>query len=180
VKIYTKTGDDGTTGLYYGGRVEKHSPRPVAYGDVDETQSALGVARAHSSNEELNAVLVTIQRDLWIVMSELATDESNRHKLVPGTSCPDDEMIARLEGWIDSFGERFEQPRQFVVPGVSVVSAFLDLARAVARRAERSTSVIGGVPLSLIYMNRLSDLLWTLARWEEGTAVLVREVTPSA
>ena len=168
--IYTRTGDDGTTGLLYGGRVRKDAPGPTAYGDVDEAQSAIGVARAHAPRGgELDELLISIERDLWVLMADLATDESNRHKLVAGASLVTPEMVTRLEDLIDAYAERTEMPKEFVVPGEEPVAAFLDLARTVVRRAERQ-SLAAAAPDSLAvgYLNRLSDLLWSLARWQEG------------
>lgn len=178
--IYTRTGDDGTTGLLYGGRVEKNAPAPSAYGDVDEAQAAIGVARAHAERDgELDEVLIGIEADLWVLMAELATAPQNRRKLTAGTSLVTAEMVDRLEALIDGFAQRYEQPREFVVPGQERVSAFLDLARTVTRRAERSavvaTSEIDGTE-AVRYLNRLSDLLFVLARWHEGGWVAAKDV----
>jgi cob(I)alamin adenosyltransferase len=181
LKIYTRKGDDGTTGLYYGGRVRKDDPAPAAYGDVDEAQSAIGLARAHARAEdgegcELDRVLIAIEKDLWVLMADLATDEPNRSKLVPGMSSVTPEMVDGLEPIIDDFTSRFELPKEFVVPGQTIVSALLDVARTVTRRAER-TSLAAAADGSLViaYLNRLSDLLWTLARWQEhGTTLKSR------
>lgn len=178
MKIYTRTGDDGTTGLYFGGRVRKDDPAPAAYGDVDEAQSAIGVARAHTERGgELDELLVSVERDLWVLMAELATEPENRPKLVAGTTRVDPPMVDRLEQAIDDVSARFELPKEFVVPGQEPVSAFLDLARTVVRRAERQ-SLAAAPPESLVvpYLNRLSDLLWTLARWVEGTSLPTRSV----
>lgn len=182
MKIYTRTGDDGTTGLYYGGRVRKDDPAPVAYGDVDEAQSAIGVARAHApQGGELDTLLVSVERDLWVLMAELATEAQNRPKLVPGSTAVAPEMVARLESTIDEFSARFELPAEFVVPGQHPLAAFLDLARTVVRRAERqSLSVAPEDSLVVPYLNRLSDLLWTLARWVEGDALPTRSVAAPA
>lgn len=180
MKIYTRTGDDGTTGLYYGGRVRKDDPAPVAYGDVDEAQSAIGVARAHAERGgELDLLLVAVERDLWVLMSELATEPENQSKLVGGSTKVDGPMVERIETAIDAYTARFEMPTEFVVPGQEPVSAFLDLARTVVRRAERQClPVVGPESLVLPYLNRLSDLLWTLARWVEGESLTTRSVTP--
>lgn len=178
MKVYTRKGDDGTTGLLFGGRVRKDAPAPTAYGDVDEAQAAIGLARSETeSGSELDALLVELERDLWIVMAELATDPTRRAKLVPGTSMATPEMVTRLEELIDEFSERFDPPREFVVPGETRVAARLDLARTVVRRAERSC-VGAAVDDSSVgpYLNRLSDLLWTLARWHEGSSRAVRTV----
>ena len=181
MKIYTRTGDDGTTGLFYGGRVRKDDPLPSAYGDVDEAQSTLGVVRAHNGNSRLDAVLVSIQRDLWVLMAELATAPENRHKLEPDVSQVTSGMVDRLEELIDEASERFEPPTEFVVPGGTVISAHLDVARTVVRRAERSALIaVGGESSVGPYLNRLSDLLWTLARAEEGTSLPTRSVPAPA
>lgn len=178
MKIYTRTGDDGTTGLLYGGRVRKDSPLPVAYGDVDEAQAAIGVARASvERGSELDELLVSIEGDLWVLMSELATAPENHHKLTPDATLVTDAMVDRLEGLIDDYSARFEPPTEFVIPGGSPTAAHLDLARTVVRRAERAV-LAAAVEESrtLPYLNRLSDLLWTLARWNEGESLASRSV----
>lgn len=178
MKIYTRKGDDGTTGLYFGGRVAKNSERPVAYGDVDETQAALGMARSLSADDDLNGILIALQRDLWVVMADLATGENNRDKLQSGTTKVTQSMVDDVESTIDSVTARFEPPTEFVVPGGTPVGAALDVARTVARRAERSALTIGDADsLTGPYLNRLSDLLWTLARWAEGTSITVRSLS---
>jgi cob(I)alamin adenosyltransferase len=170
VKVYTRKGDDGTTGLFYGGRVPKDSARPTAYGTVDEAQSAIGLARAECARgSELDALLTGIERDLWVLMAELATAPENRPKLSPGEQLVTDEMVQALEVRIDEYSERFEMPKEFVVPGQTRTAALLDVARTVVRRAERD-ALPAAEPGSLVipYLNRLSDLLWTLARWQEA------------
>lgn len=169
-RLWTGKGDDGTSGLLYGGREAKTSPRFHAVGDVDEAQAAIGVARAHATpGSELDVILTAFQRDLWVLMAEIATDEHHRDKLIPGGSLVTTEMIATLETVIDGLAERFELPREFVVPGEDPVSASLDLARTVVRRAERSSAAVALEGSSVIpYLNRLSSALWTLARWVEG------------
>ena len=179
-RIYTKTGDDGTTGLFYGGRVRKDSELPRAYGSVDEAQAVLGLARVEAGRgSELDGIVVAIERDLYVLMAELATRPDNRHKLTPGASAVSADMVDRLERLIDTHTERFDPPTEFVVPGEDRVSAWLDLARTVVRRAERHALVAAPAP-SLVgpYLNRLSDLLWTLARAHEGTSRLARDVAP--
>lgn len=176
MKIYTRKGDDGTTGLLYGGRVRKDDPAPTAYGDVDEAQAAIGIARAHAPRGgELDELLVALERDLWVLMADLATDAANRDKLTPEVSLVTQGMVDHLEVTIDAYSARTELPAEFVVPGQEPVSAFLDLARTVVRRAERS-SLAAVVEESLVvaYLNRLSDLLWTLARWQEGSSLTAR------
>ena len=176
MKVYTRKGDDGTTGLLYGGRVRKDDPGPMAYGEVDEAQAAIGVARAHAERGgELDVLLIAIERDLWVLMADLATDESNRHKLTDGVSRVTAAMVEHLETTIDAISARFELPAEFVVPGQEPVSAFLDLARTVVRRAERNVlAAVVEDSQVVAYLNRLSDLLWTLARWQEGDTLTSR------
>lgn len=182
MKIYTRKGDDGTTGLYGGGRVPKDSAAPEAYGTVDEAQAALGLARAAVERDgELDQLLVHLERDLWVLMAELATEHENAHKLVDGASRVTPEMVAVLEAHIDDITGRFEQPTEFVVPGESEVSARLDVARTVVRRAERRSLGVAPEGSQVVpYLNRLSDLCWTLARWAEGTSLETRSVDPSS
>ena len=177
MKIYTRKGDDGTTGLLYGGRVAKDDPAPVAYGDVDEAQAAIGVARAGCERgTELDEILIGIERDLWVLMAELATAPDNRSKLTDGASRVTASMVTDLEACIDAISERFEPPTEFVVPGDDLVAAQLDVSRTVVRRAERSAlRVAVDGSHALAYLNRLSDLLWTLARWHEGSSRLTKE-----
>jgi cob(I)alamin adenosyltransferase len=172
-RIYTKTGDDGTTGLFYGGRVAKDSTLPRAYGTVDEAQAVLGLARAEAGpDSEVTSLLIPIMRDLWVLMAELATLPENRSKLTPGASAVTAEMVERLEALIDDLDTRFEPPTEFVVPGETRVAAWLDLARTVVRRAERHALAAAPEPSKVgPYLNRLSDLLWTMARWQEGTSL---------
>jgi cob(I)alamin adenosyltransferase len=169
-KVYTRTGDDGTTGLLYGGRVRKDSELPAAYGAVDEAQAFLGVARAEAgAGSELDELLIRLERDLYVLMAELATQPENRHKLAPGISAVTDDMVTALEHLIDDVSARFDPPTEFVVPGESRVAAHLDVARTVVRRAERHALAAAPPPSAVVtYLNRLSDLLWTLARWQEG------------
>jgi cob(I)alamin adenosyltransferase len=178
MKIYTRKGDDGTTGLYGGGRVPKDSAAPEAYGTVDEAQAALGLARAAAAKGgELDGILVHLERDLWVLMAELATEVENAHKLVDGATRVTVEMVAALEGRIDDLTARFEQPTEFVVPGETEVAARLDVARTVVRRAERRAMAVAAEGSQVVpYLNRLSDLVWTLARWSEGTSVETRTV----
>ena len=171
VKIYTRGGDDGTTGLYFGGRVEKSSLQIEVNGAVDEAQAALGWARSFSEAEgRLNELLISVERDLWVLMAEVATSPANRHKLVAEKSLITPTMIERLESEIDSLSEKTVMPKEFVVPGETQLSAALDVARTVIRRAER---LAVGYQLQgsfvVAYLNRLSDLAWTMARYAEGS-----------
>jgi cob(I)alamin adenosyltransferase len=175
MKVYTRTGDDGTTGLLYGGRVAKDAVGPTAYGAVDEAVAALGLTRAECEpGSELFELLVRLQRELFVVGAELATEHANRSKLKPGVSRVTAEMVVALEPLIDDVSARFEPPREFVLPGETRVAATLDVARAVVRRAEResvrATHAGWLEPDSQVvpYLNRLADLVWTLARWQEG------------
>ena len=176
MKIYTKTGDDGTTGLFYGGRVDKGSVLPTAYGSVDEAQAAIGLARAAVTDSELDGLLTTLCRDLYVAMAELATLPKNRTKLEPSVTLVTTEMVTALELLIDDVNARFEAPTEFTVPGQTELSARLDWARVIVRRAERA-SLAAHLPDSQVlpYLNRLSDLLWTLARWQEGQSLPSRE-----
>ena len=178
MKIYTRTGDDGTTGLFYGGRVAKDSELPWAYGTVDEAQAALGMARTHTTpGGELDALLVRLCRDLYVLMAELATLPENRVKLAPGTTLVTEPMVTELERLIDDISSRFDLPTEFVIPGGNPVGAALDVARTVARRAERlALRAVVADSHVVPYLNRLSDLLWTLARWQEGTSLSSRSV----
>lgn len=179
MRIYTKRGDDGTTGLLHGGRVRKDDPRPEAYGAVDEAQSFIGLARAEAraaGRTDLDELLVRLERDLWVLMAELATEPQRRDRLTPGTSLVTAEMVEALEPVIDELSEKFEPTGGFVVPGQDRVSAALDVARAVVRRAERRAVAVAAEGSHVVaYLNRLSDLLWTMARWQEGESLPARE-----
>ncbi|MEJ7584462.1 MAG: cob(I)yrinic acid a,c-diamide adenosyltransferase [Acidimicrobiales bacterium] len=176
MEIYTRKGDDGSTGLLYGGRVAKDSALPVAYGTVDEAQAVIGLARAETERDsELDRLLVGLERDLWVLMAELATDPVHHHKLVPGTSLVTPEMVTTLEAMIDDVMGRFEAPTEFVVPGQTRLAALLDVARTVTRRAERvSIPAATAGSQVLAYLNRLSDLLWALARWQDDGSLITR------
>lgn len=180
LKIYTKTGDDGTTGLLYGGRVRKDSLVMQINGTVDEAQAVMGTARAEAApGSELDHLLTRLERDLYVLMAEVATDPSKRSKLKAGTTLVTPEMVATLEERIDDLIDRFDMPTEFVVPGANRASAALDLARTVVRRAERLL-VSAPIEDSLVaqYLNRLSDLLWAMARWAEGEEHLLARGAP--
>jgi cob(I)alamin adenosyltransferase len=175
-RLWTGKGDDGTTGLLYGGRASKSSPRFEAVGAVDEAQAAIGVARAEAeSGSELDEILTAVARDLWVLMAELATEPDNRAKLVEGQTLVSAAMLHAMEQVITDIGGRFDLPSEFVVPGQDRLSALLDLARTVVRRAERAAlPVLDHGSVALPYLNRLSSLLWTLARWAEGEPLPTR------
>lgn len=180
-RIYTRKGDDGTTGLLYGGRVRKDDAAPSAYGDVDEAQAFIGLARAECDDAELDRLLVSIERDLYVLMAELATDPSNRSKLSAGQTLVTAEMVEGLEPVIDDLSSRFDPPTEFVLPGGTRVAALLDVARTVVRRAERAALAAAADGSHVVpYLNRLSDLLWTMARWQEGTSLIAKDTARSA
>jgi len=167
MKIYTRTGDQGDTGLFGGGRVPKDHPRVAAYGDVDELNSALGVVRAGGGGF-FDAVLESIQRDLFSIGGQLATPEPARvqKSLQKAVLLP--ERIAELERIMDEAETELPPLRAFVLPGGTPVAAALHLSRTICRRAERSVVHLAHsdpIPeLLVVYLNRLSDLLFTLAR----------------
>lgn len=180
LKIYTRTGDDGTTGLLYGGRVAKDSPMMQITGAVDEAQAAMGMARAEAvPGGELDELLTRLERELYVLMAETTTDPAHRSKLVVGKTLVTDEMVSSLEERIDDLISRVSMPTEFVIPGANRESAALDLARTIVRRAERLL-VSSPIEGSLVgrYLNRLSDLLWALARWAEGEDHLLARGAP--
>jgi cob(I)alamin adenosyltransferase len=171
VRIYTGRGDDGTTGLFGGGRVAKDESGPEAYGAVDEAVSALGAARAIAG--ELAASILEIQRDLFVVGAELAAAARQRSRLEPGTSLVTDAMVGAIERRIDAIVAEAGTPAEFVVPGGSPLAAALDLARTVLRRAERRAVAHlrrEGIEDSAVvpYLNRVGDYVYVLARLAEG------------
>jgi len=175
VRIYTKTGDDGTTGLLYGGRISKADTRTEAYGTTDEAVAALGLARSLSEDPDLAATLLELQRDLFVVGADLATSPRERRKLTAGVSLVTGEMTEGLEARIDEEVRARPLPNEFIVPGADPVSAALDLARSTVRRAERRAVELSATeedvnPEVLRYLNRLSDLLFVLARSKSGGA----------
>jgi cob(I)alamin adenosyltransferase len=173
VRIYTRRGDDGTTGLLYGGRVDKSDARTEAYGTTDEAVAALGMARVFIADSLLADLVLRLQRDLFVVGAELATATENSHKLQPGSTKVTAEMVTGLEEVIDDYVGRIRMPEEFIVPGESRGSSFLDFARTVIRRAERQTVAMDRAGLlsdreAVRYLNRLADLVFVLARYEEG------------
>ena len=174
VKIYTKKGDDGTTSLWYGGRVPKHHGRTSAYGALDEACSQLGVARAlcGADQAELAADVLRLQDDLFVAGAELATAPEASERLEDGISRTTEEMVAELEGQIDHYMGQVELPPKFVIPGGTELSARLDVARAAVRRAERRVAELkanGDLAddIVLTYLNRLSDAVYAMARFAD-------------
>jgi cob(I)alamin adenosyltransferase len=168
VKIYTRTGDAGATGLFGGGRVPKDDPRVEAYGDVDELNAVLGMARAVEPMPRIDELLVLVQRDLFALGALLATPDREKMAQHLEKARIDDARIAQLERAIDDADAELEPLRAFVLPGGSPKAATLHLARTVCRRAERRVvhlhHTVDLPALGVIYLNRLSDLLFTLAR----------------
>jgi cob(I)alamin adenosyltransferase len=177
-RLYTGKGDDGTTGLLYGGRVPKDSAHPRAVGAVDEAQAAIGVARSLCERDsDLDRQLTHVCRDLWVLMGELATLPENHGKLTDGQTRVSAAMVEAVAAMVDELGERFEPPAAFAVPGQTPLAAHLDLARTVVRRAEReAVAATAEGSRVLPYLNRLSSLLWVQARWAEGEHLLSRDV----
>lgn len=173
MRIYTKKGDDGTTGLLYGGRISKADPAAEAYGSVDEAVAALGLARAFMSDQQLGTMILRLQRELFVAGADLATNPEERRKLKAGISLVTPDMTAELERLIDRSVEEHPLPEEFLVPGENAASAALDVARTLVRRAERRAVELrdGGATVNpdvLRYLNRLSDLLFCLAREAAG------------
>ena len=172
MKIYTRKGDDGTTSLWYGGRVEKSDARTEAYGSLDETTSALGVARALATDPRLAADLLRLQSDLFVAGAELATAPEARERLEAGVSRLGEDMVPWLEQAIDHYMGQVNLPPKFVIPGGTQLSAQLDVARAVLRRAERRIVALAreqdlGDSVVLTFVNRASDLLFAMARFAD-------------
>jgi cob(I)alamin adenosyltransferase len=174
-RIYTRKGDDGTTSLWYGGRVAKSDPRTEAYGALDEAASALGVARSlcGPDNAELAADILRLQDDLFIAGAELATAPEAAERLVDGVSRVTPEIAAELERLIDSYMDRVELPPKFVIPGGTQLSAQLDLGRAILRRAERRAVLLDGgegvLSADLLrFLNRASDAAYAMARFADA------------
>ena len=168
LKIYTKTGDRGDTGLFGGGRVRKDHPRVEAYGDVDELNAALGLARAVEMMPRVDEVLVPVQRDLFAIGALLATPDTAKMREQLAKARIDEGRIAELERAIDDGERELEPLKAFILPGGTPKAAALHVARTVCRRAERRVVHLAGeidVPqTAVVYLNRLSDLLFVLAR----------------
>jgi cob(I)alamin adenosyltransferase len=167
-KIYTKTGDDGRTGLFGGGRVSKDDLRVEAYGDVDELNAVIGAARSVEMMPRIDEVIAPVQRDLFAIGALLATPHPEEHKKQLEKARIGDKRIAQLEQAIDDGEEELEPLKAFIMPGGTPKAAALHVARTVCRRAERAVVRLSKVeevpPVVVIYLNRLSDLLFVLAR----------------
>ena len=167
MKIYTRTGDSGQTGLFGGGRVSKTHPRVEAYGDVDELNAAIGMARAIEMMPRIDEVLVPVQRDLFAIGALLATPDRDKMKRQLEKASIDERRIRELEQAIDDGDAELEPLRSFIVPGGTPKAAALHVARTVCRRSERRVIALDQeeIPaIVIVYLNRLSDLLFTLAR----------------
>jgi cob(I)alamin adenosyltransferase len=174
MKIYTRKGDDGTTSLWYGGRVAKTDARTEAYGAVDEAGAVLGVARSlcGADHAELAADVLKLQRELFVAGAELATAPEAAERLEDGVSRVTDDMVESLEPAIDRYMDRVDLPPKFVIPGGTTLSAQLDVARTAIRRAERRVVALkeAGALASeavLRYLNRASDLAFAMARFAD-------------
>jgi len=187
MRIYTRKGDTGTTGLLFGGdRVSKAAVRTDAYGTTDEAVSALGLARASIGSAtdrtevRLGDLILRLQRELFVVGAELATHLDRRDRLTDRVSRVTAEMVTALEAEIDALEELVEQPKEFVLPGESMTGAALDLGRTTVRRAERRAVALADTGELLDsqvvpYLNRLADLLFVMARAADGGFRSVRE-----
>ena len=174
MKIYTRKGDDGTTGLWYGGRRPKSDDRIDAYGTVDEAGSALGLARSLCGADwaEVAADLLDLQRDLFVAGAELAAAPEAADRLEDGVSRITAAMVADLESVIDRYMDRVQLPPKFVIPGGTPLSGALDLARAILRRAERRVAALAedgqlASDAVLAYLNRAADLVYAMARFTD-------------
>ena len=170
MKIYPKAGDDGTTGLLFGGRVSKTDPRCVAYGEADFATSAMGFARALVQEARVQEMLLQVQRDMFTLSGELATDIANYEKYTSTFEGISSANVDQLEKWIDELGSEVELPSNFIIPGASQASSALDMARSAIRGAERrvvtllESDQLPNIEI-LHYVNRLADLLFMMARY---------------
>ena len=171
-RVYTKFGDKGETSLLYGGRISKNSPQTEAYGITDEAVSAMGLARSLTEDERVKDIIRDLQRDLFTIAAELATDPDKYELFQQHFSPVTDAMIEDLENTIDSLEEDFEMPNVFVLPGGTPGSSALDMSRTLIRTAERRVVALAETsgltnPLIINYLNRLGDLLFVLARYHD-------------
>ena len=170
MSITTKTGDTGQTRLFSGEKISKNNPHTHAYGDIDELVSILGIVRASTDKDDLQKRIVCLQEQLFIVGAELATTATKTAKLPKKT---DANMVQTLDQDCAFLEKQITMPTTFILPGGTPTAAYIDLARSVSRRCERHIVGLcdsGAIknPSLLIWMNRLSDYLWLLARYEEG------------
>ncbi len=179
MKIYTKTGDSGDTGLFGGGRVQKDDPRVEAYGDVDELNAVIGMARAIEPMPRIDEILVPMQRDQFSIGALLATPDREKMERHLSKANIDDRRITDLERAIDDCEKELEPLKAFIIPGGSQKAATLHVCRTVCRRAERAVVAMEeseAIPeLAIVYLNRLSDLLFTLARLASRQAGVAEE-----
>ena len=178
-RVYTKFGDKGETSLLYGGRVSKNSPHTEAYGITDEAVSAMGLARAMSGDQRVKDLLRGLQSELFTVAAELATDPDKYELFQQHFQPVTPAMVENLEQAIDSLEQDMEMPKVFILPGGSAASAAIDLARCVIRTAERRVVAMAEAglltnELLLTYLNRLGDLLFVVARYEDRALPLER------
>ena len=171
-KVYTKFGDKGETSLLYGGRISKSSVHTEAYGITDEAVSAMGLARSLSEDQKVKDILRDLQRELFTIAAELATDPDKYELFQQHFKPVVQEMVDNLENIIDSLEEEFQMPQVFVLPGGSPASSAIDMARTIIRTAERRVVVVAEAQrltndLILTYLNRLGDLLFVLARYQD-------------
>jgi cob(I)alamin adenosyltransferase len=174
--ITTKVGDKGTTFLFSGEEVPKDSPRTEAYGDIDELVSVLGVARSLSVRPEIRDAILSLQRELFVAGSELATAIEHVHLLKQRI---DARMLSAFDAQRDEWEQRIVMPTGFIIPGGTPAAAHIDQARSISRRAERKIvrlqrdGLVDNRTL-LVWINRVSDFLWILARYEEGGATMLK------
>ncbi len=178
-RVYTKFGDQGETSLLYGGRVSKNDPHTEAYGITDEAVSAMGLARATSEDSRVKEVLRDLQRELFTVAAELATEPSKYELFQQHFAPVTGEMVENLEAAIDALELEVEMPKVFILPGGSPASAAIDLARCIIRTAERRVVALKEAhkltnDLIITYLNRMGDLLFVLARYQDRDLPLER------
>ena len=172
MRVYTRSGDAGETGLLFGGRVSKADPRCEAYGTTDQAVSAMGLARALSRDQRVQEILLQVQREMFTVGAELATAAENYELLTQNFDVVSTDMVDRLESFIDELDAQIDLPASFIIPGASAASAALDMARSLLRTGERRVVELQQQDMLvnsevLRYINRLSDLLFMLARYED-------------
>ncbi|HEU0020857.1 MAG TPA: cob(I)yrinic acid a,c-diamide adenosyltransferase [Dehalococcoidia bacterium] len=171
-KVYTKYGDKGETSLLYGGRVSKNNVHTEAYGITDEAVSAMGLGRSLSDDQKVKDILRNLQRELFTIAAELATDPGKYELFHQHFKPVTQEMVDHLETTIDSLEEEFVMPQVFVLPGGSPASSAIDMGRTIIRTAERRVVALAEAGqltngLILTYLNRLGDLLFVLARYQD-------------